>query len=120
MTMLRRALIVVTATASLAGTLAVSPPAARANICSSQDRITCGHDFLGDYPRGSEKSFNKNAQGITHGANYWYITQVDKLHKIHVRDNLADPRRHPEAGIPLRGYDHFGAPDFDGGYFSSL
>jgi len=78
--------------------------------------LTPAHDYLFNYPYGSEKSFNENVQGVTHDAANWFITQQNRLHKIPVTADLGNPPSHPSVGFPITGYDHMGAPDYDGGY----
>lgn len=83
---------------------------------SASENLTPAHDYLFNYPSGSEESFNEDVQGITHDAGNWFITEVDRLHKIPATADLANPPQHPSVGFPLSGYNHMGAPDYDNGY----
>jgi hypothetical protein len=78
--------------------------------------------LISDYPDQLESDWTDECQGLTHDANYWYITHNDPVEtwKILVGYDLADVESSWEhvliAGIPSalsnEGYDHYGDPSY--------
>ncbi len=97
----------------------VVAPEGRAQVCTE-------HTFLGNGPDEDRPGWHQEANGLTHDAGYWYITQnVDspKLWRIPVDHDLSDnvdcttervSCSSAAVDTPLfdRGYNHYGDPDF--------
>ena len=82
--------------------------------------------IINDYPSEGNPGWHENAQGVTHGTNYWYFTQTLKLWKVRASSDLdedaddyastreKDLRKVP--GLWGQGYDHFGDLGYHQGY----
>ena len=82
---------------------------------------------IADYPSDRETGWSEELQGVTHDDNNWFITQRDRLWKMHVTVDLNSAIDGPDANrgifnvpIPpeLKPYNHMGDPDhFEGHVF---
>lgn len=75
--------------------------------------------YLGSYPEDANCGWHKDAQGVAHDDNNWFITQTEWIWKIPVERDLwsisaSDPdvlTRSIGSYQELAGYAHFGDPD---------
>jgi hypothetical protein len=79
------------------------------------------NSYVNNYPHDKGTAWSHKVQGITHDANYWYITQVGRLWQIPLSSDLnaKSPANSKDVGIPAdlasQGYDHFGDLDYHAG-----
>jgi hypothetical protein len=84
------------------------------------------YSFLYSYPKGREPGWSEECQGVTHSDTHWFVTQKPRLWKFPVSHDMnSHLSKNPsafgilQAGIPAhlkRHYNHFGDPDYYGGY----
>src|SRR5262245_43228196 len=110
--------------ASLSFSIVLSGHAQIAQLC-------CAHTFLGNSPDEGNPGWHQEAQGLTHDADYWYVTQNPllvpgivgpRLWRIPVTTDLSSSVDCGVGGVSCKwlietpmfpaGYNHFGDLDF--------
>src|SRR5262245_4466973 len=98
--------------------------AATAQVCTQ-------HTFIGNAPDEGNPGWHQEAQGLTHDADYWYVTQnpsfrgiidIPLLWRIPVTTNLSSGVDCGAGGVSCKsiietplfaaGYNHYGDLDF--------
>ena len=70
--------------------------------------------YRSNYPHDRENTWSNEAQGVTHDANNWYITNKWHIHKYPVGRSVSSNSYSRRNNLP-HGCKHFGDPTFYGG-----